>query len=252
MREEDKVLLLCEIFNVDTTPYIEKYVEELRSSDIFMHLCKNVSEARKVNSYKAQLLIDEFESIDFGNIFSLKEVFVLTAKINYLVSISEAKDYINPFFHDPDNDEIEEVGLIVINFDEKSFTLDDMILDERYTSRYKINHIKHNYLEWRREVVDKVITPLKTLIIQEEKIPRVKLFNSYYVSIIVITIFLNLLFIFTPLFDFTYIRWLYSYQNPDTFIQNTYTVCYFLLMWLDAVLIINITFIFDENLEKRK
>ena len=65
MREEDKLLLLAEIIGVDTSKYVTKYIEELRSSNVFLELCKNVHRARNVDSYKAQLLIDEFETIDF-------------------------------------------------------------------------------------------------------------------------------------------------------------------------------------------
>ena len=97
MREEDKVLLLCEIMGLNTKPYVSKYVEELRNSDIFLKLCENVSKARKNKSFKAQRLIDEFELINFEKIQSLKEFYCLSAKINYLLSNSEAGDYINPF-----------------------------------------------------------------------------------------------------------------------------------------------------------
>ena len=99
MREEDKLLLLAEIIGVDTSKYVTKYIEELRSSNVFLELCKNVHRARNVDSYKAQLLIDEFETIDFNSVKTLKECFILRARINYLLTTSLESNYINPFFY---------------------------------------------------------------------------------------------------------------------------------------------------------
>ena len=139
MREEDKVLLLAEIMGIDTRAYVSKYVEELRSSDIFLKLCENVSYARKVRSYKAQRLIDDFELINFDSINSLQSLFKVDALINHLLANSEAKDYINPFFYYDDED-IVNVGQISLHFDYQNFSLDDIVLDERYTLKYKIDY----------------------------------------------------------------------------------------------------------------
>ena len=49
MREEDKLLLLAEIIGVDTSKYVTKYIEELRASNVFLELCKNVHRARNVD-----------------------------------------------------------------------------------------------------------------------------------------------------------------------------------------------------------
>ena len=129
MREEDKLLLLAEIIGVDTSKYVTKYIEELRSSNVFLELCKNVHRARNVDSYKAQLLIDEFETIDFNSVKTLKECFILRARINYLLTTSLESNYINPFFYNEESDLIEKVGEIVVNFDgnEVTYTPDKFI-----------------------------------------------------------------------------------------------------------------------------
>ena len=91
MREEDKVLLLAEIMGVDTSQYVEKYLDELRGSQIFMRLCNDVREARNSNSYKSQFLIDEFEAIDFSKIFKAnktKQIKIIITFVSAAVAFS--------------------------------------------------------------------------------------------------------------------------------------------------------------------
>lgn len=211
MREEDKVLLFCEVMGQDTSPYVVKYVEELRSSEVFLRLCDNVAKARTINSYKAQRLIDEFELIDFSSVTTLQKFYQLDAKIHYLLSNSEATDYINPFFYSEESDQITTVGQISIDFDCKRFSLDDMILDERYTARYKVECIKECYIDWRKEVKEKVISPLQSLIIERDAIaPKPKMFDMEFLLYAFATLGANLVLLFAPLVPSHFILSLYA------------------------------------------
>lgn len=237
MREEDKVLLLAEIMGQNTSLYVEKYVEEMRSSEIFLHLCKNVVAARQSNSYKAQRLIDEFESIDFSAISSLRDVFVLEAKIHYLVANSEASDYINPFFYS-EEDHIEKVGEIAVDFDQRRVTLNDMILDERYTSHYKIDHIKECYLDWRKELVEKVYDPLRALMIKKENLPKVAPFDSYFIALFLFMVLANVVFMVGPLLPSHFIRSLYLSTCENVFAQYVFYFAFFFMILIDFILIL--------------
>lgn len=240
MREEDKVLLLAEIIGVDTSKYIEKYLDELRSSDLFMHLCNTVKQARNINSYKSQLLIDEFEAIDFSKIKSLKQIFVLYANINYLISRFEDDDMINPFFYNDDYDKIKKVGEISIFFDNKKFTLNDMILDERYTTIYKLDCIKEQYLLWRKELVEKIRNPLQYLVVKDKKVPKIKIIDDNFKFIILFVIMANICFLIAPIFSSNFIISLYN-GNGNLIFQIMFYVMVILMFIIDIYIIILIS-----------
>lgn len=237
MREEDKVLILAEILGIDTSKYVEQYVEEIRSSDVFLELCNNVHRARTSDSYKAQNLIDEFESIDFSLIKSLQECFIVSSKINYLLKISLESDYINPFFYNEESDIIEKVGEISVTFDSKNYTLNDIILDERYTTSYKIDYFKDCYLEWRKEVVNKIIDPLNLLLIHQKKLPKFKIFDFSLIAIILIILLSNLAFFIAPFVPSHFIKTLYTQNCDNLFIMIIFDID-FILLFINNVLLI--------------
>ena len=231
---------------IDTSPYIIKYIEELRCSDIYLRLCKNVAEARKLTSFKAQRLIDEFELIDFSKIDSLQKFFVLQAKINYLVTNSEYSSFLNPFFYEPEST-VVEVGNISIEFDKKQYTLNDVILDERYTQRYKIEYFKTSYLEWRKEVEDYVIDPLRDLVINKEKLPSLVLFEPEMKWLFAFMIFANLVFMVGPLIPSGFIRSLYQSTCSNEFLQYTFYFAFFTMIIIDFILIITVNYRIRRN-----
>ena len=239
MREEDKVLLLCEIMGIDTKPYVSKYVEELRNSYIFLKLCENVIKARKNKSFKAQRLIDEFELIDFEKIQSLQEFYCLSAKINYLLANSEAEDYINPFFYNEDN--INTVGQISLDFDSQRFSLDDISLDERYTLNYKIDYIKSSYLAWRKEVKDMIINPIKDAAINIDKLPHNVLFDFEFILYLCLIIISNIVFAIGPFINVDVIKPLYDGTCED----NVLVILFYILCAL--IFALNIYFIVSIN-----
>lgn len=240
MREEDKVLLLAEIMGIDTSKYVEKYLDELRSSTIFMRLCNDVGKARNINSYKSQLLIDEFEAIDFSKINSLTKIHILYAHINYLVHKFEEEDNINPFFYNEDYDKINTVGEISINFDGKNYTLNDMILDERYTLEYKLDYIKEQYLLWRKELVEKIREPLKFLMVKEKKIPNIQVIDEGFVIALIFIGLANICFLIAPLFPSAFIDNLYS-GTAESWIQIIFYIASLLMLAIDIYSIIYVT-----------
>lgn len=240
MREEDKVLLFCEIMGLDTAKYVSKYIEELRSSNVFIKLCENVAKARNINSYKAQRLIDEFEMIDFYKITTLKEYFVLVAKVNFLLANSEEINYLNPFFYTSDRNSINRVGQIAINFDQKDYSIDDMILDERYTTKYKIDYIKEKYLEWRKEVYSKVIDPLKLLVVKENQIPNLNYLNTDYALLIFEVAIINFVFIFGNTIPSQFIASLYRNTCSNSLAQVVFILMFLCLVYIDVMVIIRI------------
>lgn len=236
MREEDKALLLAEILGVDTSKYVEKYIEELRSSDAFLMLCENVSKARKSYSYKAQRLINDFEAINFRKINSLQDFFILSIKINYLIQQSEESDYINPFFYNEEVDQIKTVGEISIIFDNNKMNLNDMILDERYTSNYKIDYIKECFLGWRKEVVERVIDQYQCVLVKANNLPSVRGMNEGERNILWISVIYNILFFFLPIIPSQAIRLMYQGKANDIINIIFYIVC-LLMFVLDTILI---------------
>ena len=238
MREEDKVLLLCEIMGINTKPYVSKYVEELRNSDIFLKLCENVIKARKNKSFKAQRLIDEFELIDFEKIQSLKEFYCLSAKINYLLANSEAEDYINPFFYNEDN--INTVGQISIDFDAQRFSLDDISLDERYTVNYKIDYIKSSYLSWRHEVKEMVINPIKDAAINIDELPSNVLFDFEFILYLCLIIVSNIMLAIGPFINIDVIKPLYDGTCEDKVLVILFYILCGLIFALNIYFIVSI------------
>ena len=240
MREEDKVLLLAEILGIDTNKYVEKYLDELRGSKIFMRLCSDVSKARNIDSYKSQLLIDEFEAIDFSKINTLSKVFVLYAHIYYLVDKFEEEDSINPFFYNDDFDKIKTIGEISINFDNKKYTLNDMILDERYTATYKIDYVKEQYLLWRKELVEKVREPLKFLAVKQKKLPKIEVIDEGFKIVLFFVFMANCCFLLAPIVPSNFIKSLYLGTANNVF-QIIFYVAVILMFTIDIYSIIYVT-----------
>ena len=238
MREEDKVLLLCEIMGLNTKPYVSKYVEELRSSDVFLKLCENVIKARKNKSYKAQRLIDEFELINFESVHSLQEFYCLSAKINYLLANSDAVDYINPFFYNDDN--IDSVGQIAIDFDAQRFSLDDISLDERYTLNYKIDYIKNAYSSWRQEVKEMVVNPIKDAAINIDKFPQNVLFDFEYVTYLCLVLLSNIVLSIGPIINSEYLKPLYDGTCDNIVLMVLFYVICIMLFILNIYFIVSI------------
>ena len=68
MREEDKVLLLCDLLKVDVTDYLDRYIEELRTSKIYLQVCAQIIKLRKHDYFRNIEIIRRFEVIDFSKI----------------------------------------------------------------------------------------------------------------------------------------------------------------------------------------
>ena len=247
MREEDKLLLLAEIIGVDTSKYVNKYIDELRSSNSFLMLCENIKKARNVYSYKAQRLINEFESIDFNKIKTLQDFFVLTMKINYLIQQSEESDYINPFFYNKEVDQIKTIGEISIVFDNKKITLNDMILDERYTSNYKIDYIKEKFLEWRKEVVENIIDQYKFIFMKEKELPVSLGMDEGEKNILWISSIYNFIMIFLPIIPSSSIRNFYQGINSNRIMLILFFISWILLFLLDTILIYLVSKNYKQN-----
>ena len=251
MREEDKVLLLSEIMGADMSPYVYKYIEELRCSDVYLKLCENVGKARNVHSFKAQRLIDEFELIDFNKIITLQDFFKVSAKVNYLLDNSEAENYINPFFYNEESDLIDTVGQIAIDFDNRRFTLNDIVLDERYTTRYKVDYIKECYLEWRKEIKEMLISPLQSIVIEPQVVADKKLFDDTFITYFIICIVFNIGFIFAPFVPSQFILSIYD-GSCHILVTILFSIINVLLFLIDIYFIVVMNYRLNKTRIYRK
>lgn len=237
MREEDKVLLFSEIFGVDTSLYVEKYIEELRSSDMFLKLCENIVLLRKKDCLRNRLIIEQFELIDFTKVKTMKDYFKLYAHICFLYDESENVAKINPLFYDKNIDKIEKLGEVNIEFDGRDITLNDMILDERYTMTYKIEAIKQIYLDYRREVKELLIIPFANIMGNQDVIKKDVSYRYKIYALLFVGILMNVIMIILPLFPSTLLRTLYSGQLDIPVIRYSFYSVLGTLAILDLALI---------------
>lgn len=231
MREEDKVLLLCDLLKVDVTDYLDRYIEELRTSKVYLQVCAQIIKLRKHDYFRNIEIIRRFEVIDFSKIKTFLDFEKTYAEILDIALECQKEKMINPLL----SEEKMTLGEVMIPFDGRDITFNDMLLDERYTKTYKINQVKEIYLNYRKEVKTLLISPFVEFLRKEDVIDENIKEKSTITALLSSVILANIIIIILPLFPVTTLRNIYSGTIDSEIVMVTFYVLIVILFLLDLV-----------------
>ena len=231
MREEDKVLLICDLLKVDVTAYLDRYIEELRTSKIYLQVCAQIIKLRKHDYFRNIEIIRRFEVIDFSKIKTFLDFEKTYAEILDIALECQKEKMINPLL----SEEKMTLGEVMIPFDGRDITFNDMLLDERYTKTYKINQVKEIYLNYRKEVKTLLISPFVEFLRKEDVIDENIKEKSTIAALLSSVILANIIIIILPLFPVTTLRNIYSGTIDSEVVMVTFYVLIVILFLLDLV-----------------
>ena len=141
--DELKFYLLAELSGWNCSSYAFKAGPEEKNSDSYKILVENVEQAKTTISKHAEDLVDGFNSLNF-DCKTVKDVFILDTKMNYLALHSYPEFYINPLSIDPNyKGELTSIGELMFNYHGKDVSLNDIIFDDKETLSFKKEQISN-------------------------------------------------------------------------------------------------------------
>ncbi len=236
MKEEMKFYLLAEESGWNLQKYATDYGKTLKETENYQLLVNNINSAKEHLSFKAKGLIESFDRLQFYTL-NIKDCFILESSFDYLLLHSFPEYYINPLAIDPNyKGDINSIGDLIINFDGKDTTLNEIILDETKSKEYKMERIEPQldyYLSDMNKIADVSIANLKKKAITKKNF--LSIFS--YVSEILFFILANI---------FLFITWINPFEIFfNHFYQPTLThaLTYLAYMYPIIILLYDISFI---------
>jgi hypothetical protein len=163
MDNELKFYLLAEEGGWDCSTYAFEYRKVINSSSSYQILAFNMIEVKKHLSFDAKKIANEFDNLKLEP-RTLEETFILETKINHLCLHSFPEYYINPLSIDPNYlGELTTIGELIIRIEQKDYSINDLILDEKIPMdrkkeaiREKVNHYVNDMNQIVHESIDSI------------------------------------------------------------------------------------------------
>lgn len=176
MRNIEKGLLLAEIMSFDTTTEkdVKSFISWIRSQECYDLLLQRVKELKSSTSFYARYLYNEFVSIDLERVKTIEEGFIAYAKILYLHQIITPGFYINPMLVINKQERNYKIGEIIVYFNNKYMTLDELSKDENYSFQEKYEFILKQVNKWQKDIEEKILYPMSKLSDNPRNLPKLK------------------------------------------------------------------------------
>ena len=241
MRSLEKGLLLAELIDPSLTSkeQIDELVDWIRKQDSYIKLVESMMEIKKSSTFLATIIYREFSLIDLDKVKSIEEGLIAYSKILYLSQIALPNFYVNPLLVLNEKERKIPLGEVLVNFNEKYITLDELSLDTSFSFNDKYDFINQKVSEWEDEVFNKIISPLKELNKKNNRnLPIIRVFPVIFLSVLFLSLAEILVVVFLYFFGSKKIEDLLFHLNFSTYLE----VNYFMLIAL-ALLGINILII---------
>ncbi len=257
MRNLEKGLLLAELIDPSLTSkeQIENLVDWIRKQDAYLQLVKSMMEIKKSSSFLATILYEEFSLINLDQVQSIEEGLIAYSKILYLCQIAIPNFYVNPLLVLNEKERKIPLGQILIKFNEKYITLDELSLDNSFSFNEKYDFINNKVNDWEDEVYTRIIEPIKELNKKNNRnLPKIKVLPFSYLLTGLIYFVEIVLMIFLYFFGSNKIKELLFHFNFSSYLE----VNYFLIIFLSfsalslLFLLFNITIRFIKYNKYRK
>lgn len=148
MENELKFYLLAEQSGWDCSAYAYQYRKKIKEDTVYQLLSYNVVEAKKHISSKAIFVCEEFDKLNLDPV-TLKDVFLLETKINYLTLHSFPEYYINPLTVDPSYlGSVTSIGDLMIEINNRNMSINELIFDEEIPIEEKKDCVKETINEY--------------------------------------------------------------------------------------------------------
>lgn len=155
MNNIDKTILLAESFGADTSLFTSSYVDSIVKSTAYLTLVNNVAHADRFKLIKSAALVEDFKSLDY-RIDTFKQAVILSARVNYLYSVSNESYYLNPLVSYDFEIKTKSIGELRCLYDGERKTFNEVIEDQSHTLGYKSRAIAGQCEYFRRELTDKI------------------------------------------------------------------------------------------------
>lgn len=201
MRNIDKAILLAEFLKVDVSQYLPDFVSKLLVSPQYLQLQSLMKKLKESKSSIPDELVVAYEKIKINEIDTIQDAMIAYGNINYCLRLVQNGYLINPLLYNPQVKIINQIGDILIDFDGKNKTLNEVITIDGYTNRYKLQAIKSTLEYWKKDLNDKVLDPLYRVNLKTKNLPERHIFNYFVMTELVMTIIFDLgilFFLFSP------------------------------------------------------
>lgn len=201
MRNIEKGFLLAEIMSFDTINEkdVKSFISWIRSQECYDSLFQRVKELKTSTSFYARYLYNEFISIDLERVKTIEEGFIAYAKILYLHQIITPGFYINPMLVINKQERNYKIGEIVVYFNNKYMTLNELNNDENYSFQEKYEFILKQVNKWQKDIEEKILYPMSKLSDNPRNLPKVRIIPFSYLLTLLLYVAMITLSIFIPL-----------------------------------------------------
>lgn len=237
MKKTDKVLLLAELLNVDTSSFIKEKRIDFNNSSLMEEINAILKENKKNHSPKFIALRKDYQKIKSADFKTIQEYIAYLTKAEHILYNLKNKSYINPLMCSYKEGETKLANLI-INFDGKDTSLGDLIMLEIYSDKYKIDTIKYLIIAWRKELDDNFIRPLQLLLTYPKNLPikRIIPINKIFISLLLIAF--NILLLYSFFLKDDYIYPVVHFDYSKLYISVPYFILCFLIFIYDVAFLI--------------
>lgn len=200
MNNIDKVILLAEYYNVDVTNFKESYHLATSEGETMKKLEENINEAQKYNNARVHKLLEEYTQVIDTKVETFEDELIYNAKLNYLCSISYEQFYLNPFEIGANETKTKSIGELILKYDGRYVSFNDIILDSTHSFRYKSQAIKKQiniYHEEMTTLLAKPIKQIKNYKIKSENMVKHSRISSFFFSLFFVLFNIFLVFLLT-------------------------------------------------------
>lgn len=164
MEDTLKFFLLAEYSGWNTSSYAFNYSQDFVKSVPYQVLSFNVIRAKEHISREARNIVDEYQKIKLKPT-TLKEVFILETKLNYLALHSFPEYYLNPLtINTGDIQDIDTIGQLIININGSDHSINSLIMNDEITLDDKNNAVDikiENYVFDMNNLINDTVKLLK-------------------------------------------------------------------------------------------
>lgn len=224
MRNIEKGLLLAEIMSFDTSTEkdVKSFVSWIRNQECYDSLLQRVKELKTSTSFYARYLYNEFISIDLEQVKSIEEGFVAYAKILYLNQIITPGFYINPLLIINKQERKYKVGDIVVYFNNKYLTLNELSKDESYSFQEKYEFILKQVNKWQKDIEEKILYPMSKLADNPRNLPKLYALPFRHLLLMILYMTIIMLSVCFPLLIFPSLKDVLINFNIESYNELNY------------------------------
>lgn len=154
MNNIDKAIYLASKIGANFANFDTTYIQDILTSKEYKILLDNIKWTKNFNTQKAINLQDDFKALNY-DIKNIEESIILSSRVNYLALVSFENYYLNPFMKTNFKVRTNSIGDLMLLYDGKLASINDVILDTNHTDNYKMKILSNKCNEYASEIISK-------------------------------------------------------------------------------------------------